>query len=122
MTRDYSLSHRHLIDALLQSSQLAAGVLAVDLFRINAATLWLDIVLRPEQADIQGHELEDLHDYLNAEIDKELGSGKDLMSCFAFLNGKDGENAMNDKGLTPAHRDLLRTFYVMILDPKKLEH
>ena len=89
-----------------------------DLYRLLIATLWANVVLHPEDAGIAEDDLEDLSSVLNAELDRVLGPGNDLTSCFAFVNSKQGQAAMNEARLTPNHKDLLLYFCSLILDPE----
>jgi hypothetical protein len=88
-----------------------------DLFRVNIATLWANIVLDPAEADLADEDMEPLHDFLNQSIEPVLGRGQTLTECFRFINSKAGEQAMDRCHLTTTHRQMLLYFCSMILDP-----
>ena len=89
-----------------------------DVYRILVATLWVNVVLDPDEVGLEEDELERLHDLINRYIADVLGAGENLTSCFRYLNGKAGEQAMRTAQLTEQHRDLLLYFASMILDPE----
>lgn len=89
-----------------------------DVYRILVATLWVNVVLDPDDVGLEEDELESLHDLINRYIAEVLGAGENLSSCFRYLNGKAGEQAMRAAQLTEQHRDLLLYFASMILDPE----
>ncbi|MBX3707651.1 MAG: hypothetical protein KF911_13560 [Pseudomonadales bacterium] len=89
-----------------------------DVYRILVATLWVNVVLDPDDVGLEEDELEGLHDLINRYIADVLGAGENLSSCFRYLNGKAGEQAMRAAQLTEQHRDLLLYFASMILDPE----
>jgi hypothetical protein len=89
-----------------------------DVYRILMATLWVNVVLDPEDVGLAEHELEPLHDLINRYVAEVLGAGETLTSCFRWLNGKAGEQAMRAARLTEQHRELLLYFASMILDPE----
>lgn len=89
-----------------------------DVYRILVATLWVNVVLDPDDVGLEEDELESLHDLINRYIADVLGAGENLSSCFRYLNGKAGEQAMRAAQLTEQHRDLLLYFASMILDPE----
>ncbi|MGA1371781.1 MAG: hypothetical protein ACO3Z6_09290 [Pseudomonadales bacterium] len=89
-----------------------------DVYRILIATLWVNVVLDPEDVGLEESELEPLHDLINRYVASVLGRDEDLTACFRWLNGKAGEAAMRAAQLTEHHRDLLLYFASMILDPE----
>lgn len=88
-----------------------------DVYRILIATLWVNVVLDPEDVGLTEPELEPLHDLINRHVAEVLGADETLTECFRWLNGKAGEQAMRAARLTEQHRDLLLYFASMILDP-----
>jgi hypothetical protein len=89
-----------------------------DVYRILIATLWVNVVLDPEDVGLEEPSLEPLHDLINRYVEGVLGRDENLTSCFRWLNGKAGEAAMRAAQLTEQHRDLLLYFASMILDPE----
>ena len=49
-----------------------------DQFRVYLATVWGNAVLEPEKSGIDESDLSDLHDYLNEESAKLLGTGETM--------------------------------------------
>jgi len=89
-----------------------------DHYQIYLATLWANLVMNPSEANLTEADLPALHDLLNSQLSRVLGPDNDLHSCFAFLNSKAGENAMQEAHLNQNHKDLLLYFASMILDPE----
>ncbi len=96
---------------------VAGSFVDKDLFRVNIATLWANIVLDPAEAGLTDDDMEPLHDFLNQSIEPVLGRGETLTECFRFINSKAGELAMDRCHLTTTHRQMLLYFCSMILDP-----
>ncbi|MYF12624.1 MAG: hypothetical protein F4229_16895 [Gammaproteobacteria bacterium] len=105
------------LEDMVKRSTVAERFVHRDAYRITLATLWTNLVLKPEDAGIDEAELEAVHDLLSAEAQAVLGDGEDLTACFAFLNSKPGEAAMKEARLSKTHKDLLLYFCSMILDP-----
>jgi hypothetical protein len=105
------------LDDLERRAAVAEGILDKPAFRILICTLWVNVVLGPEDAGLEEGHLEPLHDLLNQRIAAVLGAGETLTDCFRFLDSKAGQEAMTGCRLTAEHRDLLLYFASMILDP-----
>jgi len=105
------------LEDIRDRAALTDGLLDRTHYQILVATLWSQLVLRPTAAGLTEADLERVHDLLNDGLVADLGDGHDLRSCFGFLVTPAGESAMQDARLTPEHRDLLRYFASMILDP-----
>lgn len=105
------------LEDMVKRSTVAERFVHRDAYRITIATLWTNLVLKPEDAGIDEADLEAVHDLLSAEAQAVLGVDEDLTSCFAFLNSKQGEAAMKEAKLSKTHKDLLLYFCSMILDP-----
>ena len=105
------------LEDIVQRCTVAERFVHRDAYRITLATLWTNLVLKPEDVGIEEADLEAIHDLLSAEAQAVLGADEDLTSCFAFINSKQGEAAMKEAKLTKTHKDLLLYFCSMILDP-----
>ena len=105
------------LDDMVKRSTVAERFVHRDAYRLTLATLWANLVLKPEDAGIEEADLEVVHDILSAEAQTLLGNGEDLTACFAFINSKPGEAAMKEARLTSTHKELLLYFCSMILDP-----
>lgn len=106
-----------LLDDLVRRAAVADGIVDRAVFRILVCTLWVNVVLSPEDVGLREDQLEALHDVLNHRIVEVMGGGETLKACFRFLDSKRGQEAMTGARLTPEHRDLLLYFASMILDP-----
>jgi hypothetical protein len=105
------------LDDLQQRAAVADGIVDKPAYRILVCTLWVNLVLGPEAAGLQEHQLESVHDLLNQRIAMVLGAGETLKSFFRYLDSKAGQEAMTNARLTADHRDMLLYFASMILDP-----
>jgi hypothetical protein len=106
------------LDAVSERASIAETFIDKDLYRIMVATLWANVVLDPAELGLLEDDLEDAHDLVNERIVGVLGADQDIRSCYAFLNSRAGERAMQAARLTQEHKDLLTYFASMILDPE----
>lgn len=106
------------LDHLENQAAVADGIVDKDLYRILVATLWVNVVLDPEDAGLTAAQLEPLHDVLNRRVAQVLGRDQTLTECYRYLNGKAGERAMAAARLSANHRDMLLYFASIILDPE----
>lgn len=105
------------LDDLEQRAAVADGIIDRPAYRILACTLWVNVVLGPEDVGLDESQLEPLHDVLNQRITTVLGAGEDLTRCFRYLDSKAGQQAMTEARITTNHRDMLLYFASIILDP-----
>ena len=105
------------LDELENRAAVADGIIDRAAYRILVGTLWINVVLAPEDAGLEEDQLEDVHDVLNRRIARVLGAEETLKSCFRYLGSKPGEQAMSNARLTSNHRDMLLYFASIILDP-----
>jgi hypothetical protein len=96
---------------------VADAIVDKDRYRILVSTLWMNLVLRPDDLGLDEAHLEPLHDVLNRRIEQVLGQDESLKACFRYLTSPLGERAMQAARLTPEHEQMLRFFASMILDP-----
>jgi hypothetical protein len=106
------------LDQLVHQATVAETIVDKDRYRILISTLWVNVVLDPDGAGVAERHLETLHDVFNHRIAEVLGPQESLTSCFRYLNGKAGEQAMKSARLTANHRDMLLYFASIILDPE----
>lgn len=119
MTRDQlRTAFAPLLDDIGERSRVAERFLSRDLYRLNIATLWANVVLDPDDIGMSEADLPVLHDVLNDRLMETLGKDSDLQECFRFINSKAGERAMAEARLNRNHQDLLLYFASMILDPE----
>lgn len=100
-----------------ERSVVAEHFIDKDVYQISMATLWANIVLNPDDLGFTETDLEAVYERLGAEVCEVLGAGTDLKNCFAFLNSKPGELAMQKARINQTHKDMLLYFASMMLDP-----
>lgn len=113
------LSHRFapVLDDLEQRAAVADAIIDRSLYQILVCTLWVNVVLAPEDIGLEEAQLEPLHDVLNRRIAAVLGADASLKQCFRYLGSKAGEQAMAAARVTANHKDMLLYFASIILDP-----
>ncbi len=114
---DFDSRFAPVLQEIERRCSVAGSFVDKDLFRVNIATLWANLVLDPADAGLTDLDIEPLHDFLNRAIEPVLGRDQTLTECFRFINGKAGEQAMDRCHLTTTHRQMLLYFCSMILDP-----
>jgi hypothetical protein len=114
---DFADRFAPVLDEIEHRCSVAGAFVDKDLYRVNIATLWANLVLNPADAGLTDDDMEPLHDYLNEVIAPVLGREQTLTECFRFINSKAGEQAMDRCHLTTTHRQMLLYFCSMILDP-----
>ncbi|MFU8815630.1 MAG: hypothetical protein ACNA7W_09805 [Pseudomonadales bacterium] len=114
------LGHRFapVLDDLEQRAAVADGIIDRSLYRILICTLWVNVVLSPEDVGLEEAQLEPLHDLLNQRIATVLGANETLTQSFRYLDSKAGEQAMAAARVSADHRDMLLYFASIILDPE----
>jgi hypothetical protein len=115
--QDFDARFAPILGEIERHCNVAGSFVDKDLFRVNIATLWANLILDPAEAGLTEDDIEPLHDYLNQAIVPVLGSSATLTECFRFINSKAGEQAMDRCRLTTTHRQMLLYFCSMILDP-----
>lgn len=86
-------------------------------YQVSVATLWVNLVLHPEDSGFEEADLERCFDVLSEDCRRVLGGQTDLTGCFEFLNTKPGAEAMQSARLNQTHKDMLLYFASMMLDP-----
>ena len=114
---DFAERFAPVLEEIEHRCSVAGAFVDKDLYRVNIATLWANLVLNPADAGLTDDDMEPLHDYLNQVIEPVLGREQTLTECFRFINSKGGEQAMDRCHLTTTHRQMLLYFCSMILDP-----
>lgn len=106
-----------ILAAAAQQASLAERVVDKDLYRIYLATLWANVVMDPIAAGIDESDLEAAHDVINLGAGRVLGDDEAITAAYRFIETKAGEQALERAKVPRRHRDLLRYFCSMILDP-----
>lgn len=105
------------LNQLSSQSEVASGVLDLDLYQIQIALLWIQITAAPEDINASEDDLEAICDYMNDAIQAVLGEGYKLRQVFAYLGTHDGDMAMQRLKLKSYQKDLIDYFGTMITDP-----
>lgn len=103
--------------AVRQQSELADGILDLDLYRMNMALMWIQITADPNSVGVDGEDLESLHDLLNKELLVMPGVEQDLTGIFSFVLSDAGKQAMTRLKVPRYQRELLEYFGILITDP-----
>ena len=106
-----------ILNAAQKQASVADGVVDRDLYRIYLATLWANLAMDPAAAGIDETDLEGAHNAINGLARRVLGEEEAIAGAFRFIDGKEGERALDRAKATSRHRALLRYFCSMILDP-----
>ena len=114
---DYAARFAPVLGEIERRCSVAGAFVDKDLYRVNIATLWANLVIDPADAGLRDDDIEPLHDFLNLAIKPVLGGDQTLTECFRFINSKAGEQAMDRCHLTATHRQMLLYFCSIILDP-----
>lgn len=107
-------------------SAVAESFVDKNRYQLFLCTFWSNLVLEPEQLDLDVDDLEVALDVVNDEARKVLGFDDAVTQSFRFISSPAGEQEMTKAKLTRNHRDMLTYFSSMILDPdghkKWMEH
>ena len=109
------------LEEIIKDSTVANTFIDRELYQINLATLWANVVLKPHNAGLEESDLETVHGIFDSHVKNVLGDKKSVKDCFGFVNTKAGEQAMLRSQLTQMHKDMLLYFCSMILDPERHE-
>jgi len=107
-----------IFDEIRGQSTVADTFLDRERYQVLVCTVWSNLVMNPDDAGISESELEQIHDLIVLEVQKDLGNQADLKTCFTFLTTKAGEAAMQANKLSGTHKDMLLYFSSMIIDPE----
>ena len=108
---------RPILDEIEKRSVLVDPFVDKETYRIYLATLWSNLVLKPEEAGLLEEDLEAAHDIINLQAHQVLGEEGAITESFRFINSRPGEKAMEMAKLSKTHKELLAYFSSMILDP-----
>ncbi len=103
------------VTEIIEACSITEDFVDKDRFRIYIATIWGNAVLEPEKSGISENELSILHDFLNEEIVKLLGSDQTITTCFEYLVSKEGEDSMSRLQVTNHHKQFIQYFARLIL-------
>lgn len=84
-------------------------------FIVLIATVWGNAVLEPARSGIEESDLPDLHDFLNEHIERVVGAGETITSCFEFIMSKEGDESLTRQQVSANHKEFLHYFARLIL-------
>ena len=105
--------------SILERSAITNHVLDLELYYIQVALLWIQVVAAPEDIGISQNQLEQAYDWINEEITSSSNSRKNLRSIFILLLSSEGKKTMKRLKIKSHHRDLIKYFGVMMTDPEE---
>ena len=103
------------VEEMVEMCQISDEFVDKEMFRVYIATIWGNAVLEPAKSGIEESDLSVLHDFLNEEIGKVLGSGEDIRSCYSYIVSSDGDASLERLHVTPRHKEFLHYFARLIL-------
>lgn len=105
--------------SILEHSAITNNVLDLELYYIQVALLWIQIVAAPEDIGITQDQLEQAYDWVNEEITRTSSTHENLRSIFVLLISAKGKKIMERLKIRSHHRDLIEYFGVMMTNPKE---
>ncbi|HCC44634.1 MAG: hypothetical protein CMP89_09620 [Gammaproteobacteria bacterium] len=103
------------LDEIIDRCRLTDDFVDKEQFQVLIATVWGNAVLEPERSGIESTDLEDLHDFLNEQIERVMGKGSSVTGCFEFIVSKQGEDSLARQQVTKNHKEFLLYFARLIL-------
>ena len=103
------------LDEIIDRCRLTDDFVDKEQFQVLIATVWGNAVLEPERSGIESSDLEDLHDFLNEQIERVMGEGSSVTGCFEFIVSKQGEDSLARQQVTKNHKEFLLYFARLIL-------
>ena len=95
------------LDEIIDRCRLTDDFVDKEQFQVLIATVWGNAVLEPERSGIESADLEDLHDFLNEQIERVMGEGSSVTGCFEFIVSKQGEDSLTRQQVTANHKEFL---------------
>jgi hypothetical protein len=103
------------LDEIISSCCVSENFVDKDQFRVYIATVWGNAALDPEKSGIVEEDLPLLHDFLNEEIQKLLGTNQTVTACYEYLSKKEGQEAMTRLKVNSQHKEFILYFAKIIL-------
>lgn len=103
------------IDEILERCKVTEEMFDKERFQIFIATIWGNAVIEPERSGLNEDQLELLHDFLNEELERNVGKGTSIRSAYEFIIGKRGDESLTRLQITQRHREFLYHFARLIL-------
>ncbi len=106
------------LEQMARNSAVTDSLVDKNRYRLYLCTLWSNLVLEPDQLDLEADDLEQAFEVINDLAHDVLGERDAIRTSFQFVASSAGENEMNQAKISRNHRDLLAYFSSMILDPE----
>lgn len=106
------------LEQMARNSAVTDSLVDKNRYRLYLCTLWSNLVLEPDQLDLEANDLELAFEVINDLAHDVLGERDAIRTSFQFVASSAGENEMNQAKISRNHRDLLAYFSSMILDPE----
>ena len=90
-----------------------------DQWRLYLTTMWSNLVLNPASLGMIESDLEAAYGVIEKAAEGRLGGKDALVEAFRFITTKDGEHCMDKAKLRRSHRDMLKYFASMMVDPAR---
>ena len=103
------------LDEIIDRCRITDDFVDKEQFQVLIATVWGNAVFEPEHSGIETADLEDLHDFLNEQIERVMGEGVTVTHCFKFIVSKQGEESLARQQVTSNHKEFLHYFARLIL-------
>ena len=103
------------LDEIIDRCRITDDFVDREQFQVLIATVWGNAVLEPERSGIVEADLENLHDFLNEQIERVMGEDSSIRSCFEFIVSKKGDDSLARQQVTSTHKDFLHHFARLIL-------
>ena len=103
------------LDEIIDRCRITDDFVDKEQFQVLIATVWGNAVFEPEHSGIETADLEDLHDFLNEQIERVMGEGVTVTHCFEFIVSKQGEESLARQQVTSNHKEFLHYFARLIL-------
>lgn len=119
LTPQLTANLQMILDQIKSQSEVASGILDLDLYKVQIALLWIQLTATPEEMGATEGDLRATCSFVNKTIQAVLGEGCELHQVFAYLGTNDGDRAMQRLKLTSYQKDLIDYFGTMINDPEE---
>lgn len=106
------------LEQMARNSAVTDSLVDKNRYRLYLCTLWSNLVLEPDQLDLEANDLEQAFEVINDLAHDVLGERDAIRTSFQFVASSAGEHEMNQAKISRNHRDLLAYFSSMILDPE----
>ena len=109
------------IEEIVDRCRIADEFVDKQQFQVLIATIWGNAVLEPRRSGIEESDLENLHEFLNEHVERVVGPGESITSCYRFIVSKAGEDSLTRQRVTQSHREFLHYFARLILQDEIVE-